>query len=342
MATEQWSLLEIVQRVCRKMGLPRPISLSTVERSTDRTFDDVIDTVDEVVSNLIIRMWPEEVIKDSIILTEAPRTLTTLNVTNGSTAVSHSTSIFNSGDDGATGIPARKFITNTYDFPYTIATYTSGLVIALSSAYGGATINDSTGEGHIFQDLYPLPDDFSRPVTDLSKFINNGEVSFVSPEVLESRRRSRGSRYFIGTPDIATIVTDATGLRFLCVDPIPDAIYPLMMKYFRILTPMGKPLRAGTTTAAALYTPIPADKQSIIIDATIREFYAYQNQDPRFQTADMDMREKLLLMNSQDNTRGMIRFMPTKSKGSRRLHGSGRSIQQLANKYDLKDWWDKH
>jgi hypothetical protein len=106
---------------------------------------------------------------------------------------------------------------------------------------------------------------------------------------------------------------------------------------------MGSQLRAGSPVAAtALYTPIPADKQSIIIDAVIREFYAYQNQDPRFKTANMDMREKMLIMNSQDSSRGMARFIPTKTKSGRRLHERESSIQRLANKYDLKDYWDKH
>lgn len=346
MAEMRWSLLEIAQRVSRKMGLPRPISLSAAERATDRTFDDMVDTIDEVVSNLMIRMWPEEIIKDALIMTEASRVLTGFNTAKGSasfTAPLNAPFLVTDAGNGTTTL-GRKIITNSYDYPYLIITSATTIGVTLENAYGGETVSSEGETGHMFQDAYLLPDDFARPVTDLSKFINNGVVSLVSPEVFESRRRSRSVRYSAGTPTCATLIVDSIlGKRCLCIDPIPDNIYPLKIKYYRALTSMGSQLRAGSPTAAtALFTPIPADKQSIIIDAVIREFYAYQNQDPRFQTADMDMREKMLIMNSQDGTRGMARFVPTKSKSGRRLHSGGTSIQQLANKYDLKDYWDKN
>jgi hypothetical protein len=328
------------------MGLPRPISLSAAERATDRTFDDMVDTIDEVVSNLMIRMWPEEIIKDALIMTEAPRVLTGFSTANNSpsfTALVSPPFLTTDAGNGTTTL-GRKIITNSYDYPYLIITSSSPAGITIENAYGGETVGLQGETGNIFQDTYLLPDDFARPVTDMSKFINNGVVSLVSPETFESRKRNRSTRYYVGAPSCATLIVDSIlGKRCLCIDPIPDNIYPLKIKYYRALISMGSQLRATSPVAAtALFTPIPADKQSIIIDAAIREFYAYQNQDPRFQTADMDMREKMLIMNSQDGTRGALRFVPTKSKSGRHLHSSGTSIQRLANKYDLKDYWDKN
>lgn len=338
MAEMRWSLLEIVDRLARKMNLARPVNLYATELAQYPVYVDLIDTIDEVVQDLMIRMWPEEIKATQRILTVAQRAISTVGVTLGSASITASASAgFASTDVSATG-PNKKVWISGLEKLITISAYSSATAATLAETW--PITSQTAGTGYVVQDAFKLNDDFSRPMTPLSQFIAGSKVSYVPPTIFDDRRRSRAAISF-GEPTICTITMDEDGARNIVFDPVPDQAYVYELNYYKVIPTFKTRLTAAPTTANALYSPIPADQQSIILYSVLREVYSYQNQDPRAQLADADMRERLSLNASSAEMRGGMQVTPVVNRSSKRLFGGGLTLQQLANKYDLGDTWDK-
>lgn len=334
MAEMRWSLLEIVDRLTRKMNIPRPVSLNAAELVSQPIFEDLIDTIDEVIQDLMLRMWPEEIKATQRILTVARRNLTGVTATLSSASIAANVTYGFASTDVGTTFPNKRVYINGLDRLISLATYASAISATLAETWPIASITGGTG--YVCQDTFRLNDDFSRPMTPLDQFITNSKVSYVSPQVFVEQHRNKGSIEF-GEPKICTITMDEDGSRCICFNPVPDEVYVFDLNYYKVASTFAVRLTAAPTTANALYCSIPADQQSIIIAAVLREIYGYQQQDPRFQVADSDMREKLGLLAPSNEGRGVLRLAPRMHRSARRLFNGGAASEAFGDTRYLDD-----
>jgi len=341
-ATSNWTLLKIIDRICMKTGQPRPQSdLSVAEITAQPLYQDLIDLTNDVVQELVIRMWPEEAITRAIIQTEAPRSHDDeFSVTEAATTVTAATAAtFLDADDEE---PKNKLWMNGMNRWYIIDAFTSGTEAEIDE---NAVETLATVDGTIFQDRYALPSDYDRPVTDPGKFVNPRQITLVSNSEFQTRRFTSGNRLSVaslstGGPTIATVTIDGGGSPCLELAVAPDDVYNIEILYYRRVAEIV--VDAENAANAQYYKFIPPSHQSIILDAVIRELYMYQNQDPRFQIADANMRDKMAFMESAvDGAKEQTRMIPQVRGSARRLFGNRRSIKSLTSKYDLGDEFDR-
>lgn len=331
MATSKWSLLEIVQRVCEKINMPPPTDLSNAEIASNEAWSHMIDVVNYVVDSLVKSMWPEEVIKHDKIWTVAPQELT-VTVANGSASVT-----LDSGNI-STSLTYMWIRISGYEVPFRVTDIPGSTTITMENNWPGSNASGQTA--YFYKEGYALPTDFDRPVSSPKKFLPVGDIDFVSPEVYQNQRfgqtAANEGTYLPGKPAIATIFTDSDGTHYLALKPFPDAVIPIEIQYYSLIAEL-----VPDGDADSLYTAIPASHQHILIPAIIRELFAYKMQDPRWQQADADLRERMShIVGSKDESRGVAQITPMVHQARRRLFAGGSSKTRLAAKYHLGDYFD--
>lgn len=333
MALARWSCLRIIQEFAKRTGLPRPTSLNAAEIAANPVFQDMIDIVDDVVQQLMIRICPEEVITTSLIKTNAATLMTNLTFTNGSSTVL-----------GNLFVPAhvgRKIRNTQYNCTFTILSR-DAVSATLNDTYYGPT-DSADAQAYVFNDVINLPADFYKPVMPPGRFITTRFVDMVPPPVFQASKFNAGGNSTIttGEPKIVTLVAGGTGYdRALQYGPIDTVAYNLEIQYYKRITTFREVLAVTPTAADTTYSLIPAEHQGIIIDAAIREYYAFQAEDERYKFADAHMREKLSMMGEDGGLRTGFSLRPHINKSRRRLFTGHSNFQRLCAKYDLGDWFD--
>lgn len=336
MANTRWSFLEIAKRVCSKIGQPRPTALNAAEVANNEFYQDLVDVINMTVENLILRMWPEAVLKRDRIATIAPVSfIATIN--NAASALTADASTFRNLKFGEVWF-------NTHGVPYGI-TYTSVTEAVTDDPFQGTTLSgDTEDNAYYYLKAYALPTDFNRPVSPPHRFSTTLNMSLVSPEVFENKKysldvQSSENAWHTGAPQLCTIIYDSAGAKYLAIKPIPDGVYEIEINYYQTIDEFDP----TSDTASSFYTLIPPENQAIIVPAVIRELFMYQLSDERFINADNQMREMLGLMSEgKDDSKGFFRITPTVVRSGRRLFSSGSvsRIRRLSAKYDMGDSFD--
>lgn len=342
MATNKWSFLTFIKRICLAIGYNQPTALDASELASYPYYLDLIDITNDMIQEAMVRLLPEEIIKTHVFPTYTARAVENLTVTNGSATVTASDNQFVSSDVSAT-LPNRKLWVNGHNRVYQISTYTSEQEITIEDEYQGDTDTEATG--YIFQDTYEMPDDYARMVENPGDFVTPWLLDVIPPGEFHKRRFSTGCLMNVATltrdnPLIATFYHEEDSDQIcLLIWPATNAVYEIAVPYYKQVTAF----IAGTDNATTFKTDIPAQYQSLIVDMVVKQLYMYQQQDQRFQIADANMREKIgIIAANADKTKGDFKLFPDISqKGRRRMFGKRRSVKSLAGLYDLGDFFDR-
>jgi hypothetical protein len=173
--------------------------------------------------------WAE---RRAVLVTQAPYSTGTLSVSKGGTALTGSSTAWNTNNafSVANMRAGGKIKINGTSPIYEISSVASDTSATLASSYVGSDV--SGGTYVYFEDEYALASDFKRPVS-VSNFDDNASVSLVGRT--EFRRRFPNND-ISGRPRVATIIDlpfsgNTTPVRKIKFSSYPDSAYAIPYSY---------------------------------------------------------------------------------------------------------------
>lgn len=325
MALERWSILEYVQRISAKLNMPVPSDLTTATLQGQSTLSDLVDAVNDMAQHLMLRMWPDEIIKYDTIRSFTSDTDATATLTNDSTTVVIDASTLTNATDLALHDPFDIWCAELGGVHEVTSAYLSGgdITGTLDRAFQGTT-NDYTvtvGDRRV-----DLPDDFHRLVTDPNFASTSGRLKILTQAQFANSRQTIPALSMTSlTPGkpLYGVINYATNGLYLY--PEPDQEYDIRITYYHLITAYDS--TADGADATAFYFPIPAEHQSILIDMVMAEMLSTNLESEQYRLAANKVSQRLADISS-DQGEGRIgtRMTPRTYRGRRRLGRRGRSM----------------
>jgi hypothetical protein len=255
--------------------------------------------------------------KDTIVTTARYNT-GTVTVTEGSATVTGSGTTFTSAMEG------RKFKVTGFEEIYTIESVDSTTQLTLDNEYNGD--DDDEASYDIFEDEYSLPSDCDH-IVSLVQHRHPIKLNLIS--LRELRRK-------IPAPDLtdtdpthyAYYEPDSSGNQQIILWPPPYRQIVLNMDYKLLITEM----------VSDSSTPlIPEQYRQILKLMTMADLYGHEKDDDRTTYFEQKVNRMITeMMGKYAQTDDQRRFIP---ENKRRKNYS---LQSLANRYDLGDYFDRY
>lgn len=241
----------------------------------------------------------------------------TVSLTNGSAIVTGSGTTFTEAMEG------KKFKSANWDEIYTIDSVESSTSLTLDNEFNGDTITAGTYD--IFQDIYALPTDCDQ-IVSLRQHLNPIKLDNIG---LRELFRLNPSPIIEETDPTkyAYYEQDSSGNQQIILWPPPYRQIILDIEYKKLITEL------STTTDEPL---IPEQYRQILKIMTMVDVYAHEKDDTRFQYFDAKAMAMIAEMKGKfTNTDDNKCFVPETKRQS------SCSLQALANRYDLGDFFDR-
>ena len=237
--------------------------------------------------------WAE---RHAVIRTQAEYNTGTVTITKGSTALTGSSTLWNTNNDFsvANARVTGKLVIAGSEEVYTISAVGSDTSITLNEPF---IDDDVSGETYsYFEDEYALDGDFLRPI-DLTSFSDNGEIALISRT--DFRRRYPRNKT-TGKPQVATLIdkpfgSNTTPVRHIRFHKPPDSEFLIPYSFVTNKLAVSSSGTEQTSLSADADEPIvPLGYRHVIVFHALYHLYRDRKDDDRAQSAKAEYTDLIL------------------------------------------------
>lgn len=283
----------------------------------------------------------------AVLLTHAPYTTGTVDVSVGSTTVTGTNSLWNTANSYSQNNArntGKMTIAGGLDI-YRVTTVTNDTSITLETRYVPTTAADDATYIY-FEDEYALASDFLRMI-DTQLYIGNYSLPIISRREF----RERFPRPNIsGRPEVATVIdigfgTNTTPVRRLQFYPYPDAVYSIPYTYVTSYAAVSSAGVEATALSSDNDEPnVPLRYRHLIVMHALYNWYRDKRDDQRSQEVKAEYTDAMLrLLGDQEvGTHMKVQIRPSVGsyvRGAQRPYGRrGNRMYDVSGRFDRMDW----
>lgn len=324
MALSRWSFLELVQRSCKRLNAPRPSSLGAAELARNDLFTDLIDVHNDVIQQLMLRLWPDELYGEDVIRSRMVESGTATLVNDSATVIIPKASLTQYADSFDTTtqlIMSVDSAEGVYELSSPTEANPTTWTATMDRTWTGETIIDTPIK--VGSRVATLPSDFHRMRSGVSSVTDGNQIPIINSAQFEGLKLSDSSmdvrNLSPGIPRYARILRSEEN-RYLALYPSPDGVKDIYIPYFKQIVAFS----AGVDTASTFYVPIPPQHQHIIVEAVVVQVLSGQlsteEQNARYTMAMRKLNQSIADITAEPNAaRDDTRMEPVTYRGRRRM-----------------------
>jgi len=339
MAPGRWALDELVSRLCAKIGAPKPSSLSSSALAASALHADLIDSIEDAVHRLLLRLNPEE-LYDTVIKRTVAASDVTIACLNGSTTITWTDTDTDSADADSWAFPVMSL--KSYDGIYELSSI-SGTGTKTATLDREFNLDSGSYEGYITTREIALPTDFKTVRKQPYNITGSQRVDVITLNQLEEMARTHKNvdmlRLSPGSCRYLLQSREFGGTPYLMTYPSTLLNDEIRIPYVRAIDVYD----ASEDTASEFYYPISPHHQHLILDACIVEIMGHQMANGQPNQAYYDSMKRLSqaltdVSAEMDIGRNDTMIEPVTYASGRRLWSNGRFARRLPRDFDREDW----
>lgn len=258
MAATSYTLLEIAKTVSHRAGFIKT-NIETLANPDD-VVNDLVESINEVMRSMWrVKPFPE---MNGLHLFATEDTYSTGGVTivAGATAVTGVGTTWGAAGEYANGLMVMtEAAVGGLGTPVRWVAHGGNTAATLAEAWPFASVADK--DYNLGLDRYPLPADFGDFISASVSGPAVNTLKYLTPEDMARQRHTRRSAPFTEGQPLYVTVFDVASNTWMCeLDPIPDDVYGITIKYKKTLTRL---------TADADVVPIPDEHISTLTSGTL-------------------------------------------------------------------------